>query len=165
MQYDQRSPAMVLLLTLVTCGLYLVYWYYCFYRDLHSVLGHSPTGLPFWIDFLIAVATAGLWGIYVDFCISRQLQRIRQVHGMQLPDSTMLVLSLDAVSIFTVHLLFIVTSAIQQDEWNKMLQFLGGRPFQPMTDDSTATSAVTVSPNQLSLQKNQNDSGYGQRPY
>lgn len=122
MHYEERSPVTVLLLTLVTCGLYLVYWYYCFYRDLHSITGRSPTGLPFAVDLLIAVLTAGLWGIYVDYCISRDLQRIRQANGIDLPDSTTLVLALDLVSIFTAYLLFIVTSAIQQDEWNKMLQ-------------------------------------------
>lgn len=133
---------MVLLLTVVTCGLYLVYWYYCFYRDLYSITGRTPTGLPFFVDFLIAIFTAGLWGAYVDYCISRELQRICQANGIDLPDSTILVLALDVVSIFTAHLLFIVTSAIQQDEWNKMLQARAGQPFErPVTVVGTIESS------------------------
>lgn len=143
MRYEERSPVMVLLLTLVTCGLYLVYWYYCFYRDIYSITGRTPTGLPFFVDIIIAVFTAGLWGAYVDYGISRELQRIRQANDIDLPDSTVLVLALDVVSIFTAHLLFIVTSAIQQDEWNKMLQARAGQPFERPV---TAVASIEPSP-------------------
>lgn len=130
MRFSKRSPVSVLVLTVVTCGVYLIYWYYSIYRDLESIMGRTPTGLPFFADVLIALVTVGLWGIYVDYCISRQLLEIRTANGLNVPDSMMLVLVMDCVSIFTAHIFFIVTSAIQQDEWNKMIEAMGDRPFQ-----------------------------------
>lgn len=121
---------MVLVLTVVTCFTYLIFWYYRMYRDLGSIMGRTPTGLPFIADVLLAVFTAGLWGIYVDYCISRQLLEIRNANGLNVPDSMMTVLIMDSLSIFTAYILFIVTSAIQQDEWNKMIEAMGDRPFQ-----------------------------------
>ena len=31
-EFERRDPAIVLVLSLVTCGLYLIYWYYKIYR-------------------------------------------------------------------------------------------------------------------------------------
>jgi hypothetical protein len=161
MRYEERSPVMVLLLTLITCGLYLIYWYYVFYRDLSSITGRTPTGLPFFLDCIIALFTFGLWGVYVDYCISQQLQQIRMANGIDLPDSTLLVLVLDAVSIFTAHLLFIFTSAIQQDEWNKMIRAKGGQPFYRPASAMAAAMTVEHEQRRMKERKDSSDDPYG----
>ncbi|MBW7857275.1 MAG: DUF4234 domain-containing protein [Leptonema sp. (in: Bacteria)] len=130
MTLETRSPVMVVVLVLITCGLYLPYWYFVTYRQLESISGHSPTGLPIVVDFIIAILTVGLWGIYIDYCISRELQNIRKANQIEAPDSMMLVLALDSVSIFTVHVLFVITCSIQQHEWNEIVNQLQGRQIQ-----------------------------------
>lgn len=151
MTHQTRSPALVLILILVTCGLYLPYWYFVTYRQLESVTGHSPTGLPIVVDFIIALLTIGLWGIYIDFCISRELRNIRTTNQINSPDSMLLVLALDSVSIFTAHILFVVTCAIQQHEWNEIVNHLNGRPIlytQKSLPEKNSDSSNQINPYQ-----------------
>lgn len=151
MTHQTRSPALVLILILVTCGLYLPYWYFVTYRQLESVTGHSPTGLPIVVDFIIALLTVGLWGIYIDFCISRELRNIRTTNQINSADSMLLVLALDSVSIFTAHILFVVTCAIQQHEWNEIVNHLNGRPIlytQKSLPEKNSDSSNQINPYQ-----------------
>jgi hypothetical protein len=121
-ELQKRSPLSVILLTIVTCGIYLVYWYYKIYNELQLFSGKTPTGNPFWLDFLINLFTCGLWGIFVDYKISKQLHQIRIDHNIKGEDSSIIILILDCFSIFTLHFLWILTSAIQQDEWNHIIE-------------------------------------------
>lgn len=118
----KRSPLSVILLTIITCGLYLIYWYYKIYQELKLFTNKTPTGNDFWLDFIINLLTCGLWGIYVDFKISKLLHQIRIENNLRGDDSSIIILILDSFSIFTFHLLWILTSAIQQDEWNQILE-------------------------------------------
>jgi hypothetical protein len=98
--------------------------------------GKTPTNNPFWLDFLFNLITCGLWGIYVDYKISKQLHEIRLQNNLKGEDSSLIVLILDSFSIFTLHLLWILTSAIQQDEWNQILENVA-IPIQQNTDSNT----------------------------
>ncbi len=121
-EISRRSPLSVILLTIITCGLYLIYWYYKIYKELKLFTNKTPTGNNFWLDFIINLLTCGLWGIYVDFKISKLLHQIRIENNLKGDDSSIIILILDSFSIFTFHLLWILTSAIQQDEWNQILE-------------------------------------------
>ncbi len=121
-EISKRSPLSVILLTFITCGFYLIYWYYKIYQELKLYTNRTPTGNDFWLDFFINLFTCGLWGIYVDYKISKLLHQIRLENNLKGDDSSIIVLILDSFSIFTFHLLWILTSAIQQDEWNNILE-------------------------------------------
>jgi hypothetical protein len=135
-EIEKRSPLNVILLTIITCGFYLIYWYYKIYQELKLYTGKTPTNNPFWLDFLINLITCGIWGIYVDYKISKQLHEIRLQNNLKGEDSSLIVLILDSFSIFTLHLLWILTSAIQQDEWNQILENVA-IPIQQNTDSNT----------------------------
>ncbi len=120
-EIEKRSPLSVILFSFITCGIYLVYWYYKMYQELKYYTNLTPTGSSFWLDFVINILTCGLWGIYVDYKISKLLNQIRIKHNIKGEDSSLIVLILDCFSIFTLHLLWILTSAIQQDEWNYII--------------------------------------------
>jgi len=121
-EIEKRTPLSVILLTIITCGFYLVYWYYKIYQELKLYTNKTPTNNPFWLDFMINLVTCGIWGIYVDYKISKQLHEIRLQNNLKGEDSSLIVLILDSFSIFTLHLLWILTSAIQQDEWNQIIE-------------------------------------------
>lgn len=121
-EISRRSPLSVILLTFITCGLYLIYWYYKIYEELKLFSKRTPTGNSFWVDFFINFFTCGIWGIYVDYKISKLLHQIRLENHLKGEDSSMIILILDSFSIFSLHLLWILTSAIQQDEWNQILE-------------------------------------------
>ncbi len=61
----RRSPITVVVLSLVTFGLYALYWLYVTTEELAQETGHgdlSPT-----MDVLLAICTFGLWGMYAAY--------------------------------------------------------------------------------------------------
>ena len=134
----ERSPSFVLLMTLVTCGLYLFYWYYQIYDEMERVHGISPTGNAYFIDLLLVFVTCGLWGIYVDYEISNKLNDLQARYGMYPNDTTTTAILLDLAAFF-VGLTNIVTSMIQQDQFNKVREAMasGRKASDPMEAAST----------------------------
>lgn len=133
MRMQKRSPASVLILAIVTCGIYLFFWYYAVYRELEILDGRTPTGNSYSLDLLLSLITCGVWGIYVDYKISEQLGSIQTRLGMKTTDNTMAVVLLDVASYVTIFFTYFVTSAIQQDELNRIA-------------DATAGTIVTAKP-------------------
>ena len=92
---EEQSPVLVILLTVITCGLYLIYWYYVVYQDLELLYGRTPTGNSFVLDLLLTVITVGLWGVYVDYQISVLCNELQQRYQMPPNDTTLLSIILD----------------------------------------------------------------------
>ena len=124
-QPEARSTFVVLLLSIVTCGIYLIYWYSELYDDMTELTGQTPTGNPFILDFLLSVLTVGIWGIYVDYRISQQLVDLQKERGMQPSDTTVPVLLLDVAAYVTCLFTYFISSAIQQEVFNKILAASG----------------------------------------
>ena len=106
-----RSPALVLLFSIVTCGIYHVYWYFAVLYELRDV-GHSPTGNDPWLDFLLAVVTLGLYGFYVDYRIGKVILELQAERGLRENDTSIIAVVLDVVG------LGVVASTLQQSELN-----------------------------------------------
>jgi hypothetical protein len=122
MNIERRDPGVVLILSLFTCGLYLIYWYWKMYEELEELCGETPTGNSFIIDFLLVIVTCSLWGIWADYKISMQLNDLQQARGIMSPDSTMLAVGLDVAAYITGFFCNYITSAVQQDQLNKIVQ-------------------------------------------
>lgn len=120
---ERRSPEVVLLLALVTCGLYLIYWYMCMYRELEQLRGEPLTGTGFWIDFVLVVCTAGIWGLWVDYRMANAILELEERNGMQVNrDHPTLIVVLDLGLHITLGFTFALTSAIMQDHLNKLMK-------------------------------------------
>lgn len=121
----RREPAIVLLLGILTFGLYMPFWYHGIYEDLRRLDGQTPTGHGFWLDFLLAVVTAGIYGIWVDYQISQQLKAFQMKQGLQpVQDTGLVSVVLDVAAYVTVFVTFYITSAIQQDQLNRLVERL-----------------------------------------
>lgn len=113
----QRNVALVIVLTLITCGLYSFYWHYVVTEELKRTSG--KTDLSPGLDLLLAIVTCGIWYVYVDYRnaqLSHSLFAARGPHE----DKSTLVLLLDIGTYFT-GFTGIVAMAILQDEFNKMV--------------------------------------------
>ncbi len=119
---ERRDPGMVLLISFVTCGLYLIYWYWKMYEELESLAGASPTGNSFVLDFMLVIVTCSLWGIWVDYKISMQLNELQNARGILAPDSTTIAVGLDALAYISGFVCNYITSAIHQDQLNKVVK-------------------------------------------
>lgn len=116
---------MVFLLCLITCGLFQVYWYYRMYRDLSELAGRTPTGNSYALDFILVVITLGIWSVVVDYQISVQMNDLQQRAGLAANDTTTIVIVLDVLIYFTAWITNLVTTAIHQDQLNRILQAPG----------------------------------------
>ncbi|MGB5809914.1 MAG: DUF4234 domain-containing protein [Polyangiales bacterium] len=129
-----REPAFVLVLSILTFGLYLPFWYHGVYDDLRVLDGDTPTGRGFWLDFLFVIITFGVYGIWVDYKISLQIAEFEEKQGLgPAQDTSMIAVILDVAAYFTVFFTNFVTSAIQQDQLNRLVERLGGSlPSDPV---------------------------------
>jgi len=121
----RREPALVLVLSVVTFGFYLPFWYHGIYEDLQALDGRTPTGHGFWLDFLFVILTFAIYGIWVDYQISQQIAEFEERNGLgPAQDTSIIAVILDVAAYFTVFFTNFVTSAIQQDQINRVVEKL-----------------------------------------
>jgi len=124
----RREPALVLVLSIVTFGLYLPFWYHGIYEDLKALDGRTPTGHGFWLDFLFVLLTFAIYGIWVDYQISQQIAEFEERNGLgPAQDTSIIAVILDVASYATVFVTNFITSAIQQDQLNRVIEKLESR--------------------------------------
>lgn len=121
-EVERRDPVLVVILSIVTCGIYLIFWYARIYDELITLTGKTPTGNTFILDFLLFFLTLGVWGIYVDYRISHHLNDLQEERGMTVNDTAALVVVLDVAAYFTIAFTSFLSSAIQQDLLNRMME-------------------------------------------
>lgn len=125
---QRREPALVLVLSIVTLGLYLPFWYHGIYEDLRRLTGRTPTGRGFWLDFFFVILTFAIYGIWVDYQISQQIAEFEERNGLgPVQDTSIVAVILDAASYFTAFFTNFVTSAIHQDQLNRLAEKLETR--------------------------------------
>ncbi len=125
---QRREPALVLVLSIVTLGFYLPFWYHGIYEDLQKLDGRTPTGHGFWIDFLFVILTLAIYGIWVDYRISQQIAELEDRSGLgPAQDTSIIAVILDVAAYFTVFFTNFVTSAIHQDQINRVVEKLERR--------------------------------------
>jgi hypothetical protein len=125
---QRREPALVLILSIFTLGFYLPFWYHGVYADLVRLDGRTPTGRGFWLDFFFVIITFAIYGIWVDYQISQQIAEFEERNGFgPVQDTSVVAVILDAASFFTAFFTNFVTSAIQQDQLNRLADKLESR--------------------------------------
>ncbi len=124
----RREPALVLVLSIVSLGLYLPFWYHGIYEDLKALDGRTPTGHGYWLDFLFVILTFAIYGIWVDYRISQQIGEFEERNGLgPVQDTSIIAVILDVASYATVFVTNFITSAIQQDQLNRVVDKLESR--------------------------------------
>ena len=72
---DNRSFWVYLLLSIVTCGLYSIYFWYVYVEDLNTIFyGDGEDSPNYIIVLLLSWVTCGIYGVYwrgIDFTIKR----------------------------------------------------------------------------------------------
>lgn len=121
------DPGMLIVLTVFTCGLYLIYWYYVTYENFVALSGQTPTGNAFVMDLILVVITCALYGIWVDYKISKNLYEMQIRWAYPVPsDTSTIAIVLDALAYLT-GLTNVITSAIHQDLISKLADHIAQR--------------------------------------
>lgn len=109
---EQRGIGMCIFLTIVTCGIYGIYWYYCILDDLYKVNGQPSNAGT---DVLLSIVTCGIYSVYMMYKIGNMVSSARMGYG--LPDKNDSILFL-IISLFGLS---IVVYCIVQSELNDTL--------------------------------------------
>ena len=109
--------AVGIILTIVTCGLFAIYWQYKQITALNELYGRKE--FDFFLWFVLSFVTCGLFGIYYEYKMADGINEAKSMRGLRV-DTNLPVICL----LLSLLGFYIVSMAIQQSEINTMI----GRP-------------------------------------
>lgn len=77
---QNRSVAMCVVLTILTCGIYGWYWMYCIHEDVQEVSG-NPLQTGGGMVIVLTLVTCGIYGVYWAYTMGRLLDEARGTPG------------------------------------------------------------------------------------
>ncbi len=125
----ERNPIVVVILSLVTCGIYWIWWMYKITDELKEAT-HDESLKP-GMDLLLNLVTCMMWGLYTEY---RHAQKIHQVIVLADPnhkDQSQTVMILNIVTVVGAWLggmtgiCALIAQYIVQDEHNKLARMAG----------------------------------------
>ena len=107
----QRSIPLCVIYSIITCGIYSIYWFICLTEERRVVSDrYQPSG---GLAFLFSLITCGIYGIYWGYKMGEAMDDARAQHGE--PTGSLPIIFL----ILNLFGLSIVTLALIQNELNK----------------------------------------------
>ena len=108
----ERNIVVCILLSIITCGIYGIYWFITLTDDV-SRSNNDPefTGVK---AFLFSLITCGIYGIYWNYKIGKEMYEANQKQGITASDNSILYLILSILG------LSIVTYCLVQSELNTL---------------------------------------------
>ncbi len=116
---QQRNIAVCIILSIVTCGIYGIYWLICLNDDANRA-ANDPNATSGGIVFLLTLVTCGIYGIYWCYKMGQQLDTAYQNRGVPAPGKGTILL------ILAIFGLSIISYALIQDDLNKISAMDGG---------------------------------------
>lgn len=111
-QIQERNIAMCIILSIVTCGIYGIYWLICIVNDSNTAA--NTEGTSGGMVFLLSLVTCSIYLLYWTYKQGEKLDTAKQNHGLPASNSGVVYLLL---SIFGLG---IVAYALMQSELNKI---------------------------------------------
>lgn len=107
-----RSIPVCIILSLITCGIYGIYWFIVLTDDVNTVAQdhQAPSGV---VCFLLSLVTCGIYGLYWNYKQGEKLDFVKTSQGYPSSNSGILYLILSLVGFS------IVSYALMQNELNK----------------------------------------------
>ena len=110
---ERRNIAVCIVLTLVTCGIYGIYWIVCLTNDVNTVSG-DVNGTSGGMVVLLTIVTCGIYGIYWAYKQGEKLDFTKNNRGIPSSNSGVLYL------ILQIFRFGIIAYALMQNELNKL---------------------------------------------
>ena len=80
MSIQRKSIGLCIVLSIVTCGIYSLYWLYSMAEDLNMVTAR-PDGPSGGLVLLLTIVTCGIYGLYWLYRAGDELDRQRAEQG------------------------------------------------------------------------------------
>lgn len=110
---QQRNIAVCIILSIVTCGIYGIYWFICLTEDANKV-AQEPDGTSGGMAFLFTLITCGIYGVYWAFKQGEKIDKAKALRNIPSSNSGILYLLLQLFG------LGIVAYALMQNEMNNL---------------------------------------------
>ncbi len=113
-----RNIAMCIILSIVTCGIYTIYWAYIMARDVNLIMkkyGNESQQTSAGLVILFSILTCGIYQLYWLYQCGKRLSRLQFNNGYKVVDDSviMLVLSIFGLSIVSYCILQSAVNDIQ----------------------------------------------------
>jgi len=108
-----RNIGLCIVFSVITCGIYAIYWFYKLTEDTNNLSGDNKTSPG--MAVLFSLITCGIYTLYWSYKMGKQIAIAEANHGMPSNDESILYL------ILSVFGLSIVVYAILQSNINKMV--------------------------------------------
>ena len=105
-----RNVAICIILTLITCGIYGLYWFVCLTNDVNTISKRIDTSGG--VALLLTIITCGIYGLYWAYQLGSKLDEAAAIHGEQQNHNAILYLILCLLGFG------ILTYALAQNEIN-----------------------------------------------
>ena len=113
-----RSPGLTLVLILLTCGIYYLYFIYVVSRETQDFLKEPDTSPG--LELLLCLLTCGLYNIYWDYKIGKRIAEMSERVGLPPTDNAVLYLVLDLIGIGGFASLGLLNPLLQQESLNRL---------------------------------------------
>jgi len=110
----ERNIALCIVLSIVTCGIYFLYWEICVVNDLNTA-ANTPDDTSGGMVVVLTLVTFGIYGLYWMYKAGQKVNSAQQIYGLP-SDSNSGILYL----ILMIFGLGIVSWALIQNELNKI---------------------------------------------
>ena len=111
---QKRSIATCIILTIITCGIYGLYWFVVLADDTNRLLEDPQNQTSGGTALLLSIITCNIYGLYWMYKQGEKIDRIKTSRGMYSGNSGILYLILSLVGFS------IISYALMQDELNKL---------------------------------------------
>jgi len=113
-EYDaKRSIAFGIIFSLITCGIYALYWQYKQMDTLNGWIGRRE--YSFWLWFFLSILTCGIFGIFYEYKMANGINEIQRDNDMYYDPNLPIICVI--LAIFGIG---IASLAIQQYQINKL---------------------------------------------
>lgn len=111
---QQRNIAVSIILSLVTCGIYMWYWFVCLTEDTNAISGETDdtSGV---MALILTLVTCGIYGFYWAYKRGEKIDKAHQNRGEAASNGGVL---------YVILYIFggIISIALMQNEVNKFAQ-------------------------------------------
>lgn len=79
-QIPERNIVLYIILSIVTCGIFAIYWFYCLVTDLNTAAG-TPNDTNGITVILLTIVTCGIYGLFWMYKAGDKVAMIKQRRG------------------------------------------------------------------------------------
>lgn len=135
---QKRNVAVCIVLSIFTCGIYMLYWYYTISKAFYEENTPNSGKLEPIITVVLYLVTCGIYPMYLYYKWGKATPEIYAKYGLQIEDKSILYLILG-------YFMDIIALGIIQNDFNNLIDATGGayNPNMPNYDNNGAYNNYT----------------------